>query len=758
MSEIIGSGVAVSQPKGTARVNPAWAGRIASLIHFGDGAMPYDVVDRRFYVHNGSTLRAARGGRGITAPAVGGANRADATGALAGITSEFTLILYIPEMPSTTDTYGAVPWGCAANNTWNQISSDGTGIYAMGNTSPTAFGEDIRGTKNRTLIFRNAGADKAIFLDRKKIAWVGGNALPAGGKTISLAGWGPLSLSFSGVIASVAVIKGSISDAEALAWVNNPWLGYADTESSILFAPFDGPAASGTITTDEVAQVFGQPRVFEGAAGSASVTVSGTHSGGTDTIQVQIETEAGSVVVPWQTLQSSVPDGAFSGTVTVPRGGWYKARTRRANDIGANDLQAQTWGVGYVVGMFGQSHLVGFATGGTATPNARAGGAAVWNGSVWQNLTTAGLGRNTFISSIVADADCPVCCIIHAVSGTSTGQWWQAGAKTAQWLDWASKVTEAGGKLSAHVYWQGEGNLGYDTKSSYMTILNQIIAQLRTDYGANLPITFAHLGRHTGGLSTDPDYSAIRNAHVALSKQTHCNGFPTYDQSLADGTHFNEAIPNAERMAQCVAAHYGDVAYSSGPIILSATRAGSNLVDVNLQHFGGTDFTPTTGITGFQVLDNGTPVTISSAVRQTANKIRLMLASTPTGTVTVRYGYGQTFDISGAPHDNSGLALPLITTDADLTAAGRKVLLNCIQRVGGAPAASITGLRYAFFDQSAPNALTAPAVSGISESTDASGVLEIDVIGTALEIGQTGYLVTDTAAGVGFCGPVQVSG
>lgn len=760
MSTLFEAGAATQQPTGTPRVNPAWAGRLVSLVHFADGATPYDVVDKRYYVHSGSSLRAAPGGRGLTAPAVGASNRADAAGALATTSGEFTLVVYMPEMPAATDTYGAIPWSIPADNTWNQISADGTGIYAMGNAAPTAFGEDIRGTKRRTLIFRNAGSDKAIFLDRKKISWVGGNTLAAGAKSISIGGLGAgVGYSFAGVIASVAVIRGAITDAEALAWVNNPWLGYASVDDSLAFLPSALPDATGTTTITEIAQVFGRPRVFEGAAGSATVALSGTQAGSVDDVQVQIEFAAGGVVVPWTTIDTAVADGgAWSGSLSVPRGGWYVAKARRAGDIGAVDTQAQQWGVGYVVGMFGQSHLVGFASGGTGTPDARAGGMAVWDGGAsWTNPTTAGAGRNTFVSSVVTDADCPVACIIHAVGGTSLGQWWQ-GAKTASWTDWESKVTEAGGELSAFVLWQGEGNLSYDTKSSYMTKANEIFTQLRTDYGANLPVTIGMLGRHTGGLSTDPDYSAIRDAHVALSKQTDCNGFPTYDQDLADGTHFNLSGPNAERMAQCVAAHYGDVAYSSGPIILSVTRVAPTQIDVNIQHFGGTDFTPTTGITGFSVLDSGSPITITGAVRQAANKIRLTLASTPTGVVTVRYGYGQAPNITGAPHDNSGLTLPLITTDADLTAAGRKVLLNCIQRVGGAAAASVTGLRWAFFDQSTPDALTAPVVTGTGESTDGSGVLEIDVIGTSLEIGATGYLVTDTADGVGFAGPVVVSG
>jgi Carbohydrate esterase, sialic acid-specific acetylesterase len=515
--------------------------------------------------------------------------------------------------------------------------------------------------------------------------------------------------------------------------------------------------AVGTLTLTEISASTTASRVFEGAAGSAQVTLSGSHTGPTDTIEYRIEAPGGAAVTTWATLQADVVEGAFSAAVTVPRGGWYVAHVRKASSQSTEAIHLNKWGVGIILGTFGQSQLQGFEGTGTATPDARA---VIHDGTAWQAMPSAGAGRNAFASALIALADCPVAVIAYAVGGTAIDYWWYLGAKSSSYNTWESRVTAAGGELSAFMLWQGEGDANIErSKAAYKADIDAVFAQLRTDYGSTLPVVIGQLGRYTGAGLPDTAFEAIRDAHVDASNDPNNFGFVTYDSTLTDNIHLDGATHAklGPRIARCVAKAYGFSAYSRGPLPANASRNGS-IIDVQISHDGGTDFTPSTGIAGFDVLDNGTPVTISSAVRLSADKVRLTLAATPTGTVTVRYGYGLNPNQAGLLKDNSALTLPLVTTDADLLAQGRKVLLDCIQRVGGAAASSITGLRWAFFDQSTPNALAAPAVTGTGESTDGAGVLEIDVIGTALNVGDTGYLVTDTAAGVGFCGPVVVSG
>lgn len=515
-------------------------------------------------------------------------------------------------------------------------------------------------------------------------------------------------------------------------------------------------AAVGTISVSEMTHW-----VYEGAAGSAQVTLSGSHTGPTDTIEYRIEETNGTPVTAWATLQASVAEGAFSGTVSVPRGGWYFARVRKAGAVDTEAVQTQRWGVGVILGGMGQSQIVYWDSLGPAIASV-SDRAVVHDGSSWAQMGTVGLGRAAFANALVALMDCPVATVTHGYGGSPIESWYDAttGKKT-YYNEWEAKATAAGGKLSAFLWWQCEGDVMlHRTKAAYMEDLIALFAQLRTTYGANLPIIFPHLGTGTEPSLDDDDFERIRDAQVDVSDNSpHNYGISTIGFARVDSIHFDSTSQQAisVRIAQCIAHAFGIAAYARNPRISGATRTGS-VIDVRIIHDGGTDITPPTGITGFSVLDNGTPATISSAVRLNANTVRLTLASTPTGPVTVRYGYGKLPDISSILRDNSGLSLSLMTTDADLFATGRKIVLNCIQRVGGAAATSVAGLRWAFFDQSAPNTLTAPAVTGTGESTDGSGVLEIDVIGTALNVGDTGYLVTDTAAGIGFAGPVVVSG
>ncbi len=57
--------------------------------------------------------------------------------------------------------------------------------------------------------------------------------------------------------------------------------------------------------------------------------------------------------------------------------------------------------------------------------------------------------------------------------------------------------------------------------------------------------------------------------------------------------------------------------------------------------------------------------------------------------------------------------------------------------------ASETALRWAWFDGADPSAWDAPSAQGSGESTDGSGVLTITLTGTALNVGDTGYLVVN---------------
>lgn len=543
--------------------------------------------------------------------------------------------------------------------------------------------------------------------------------------------------------------------------------GWREETSSLSRVTIHGWRQETAVAADTISiNDFGAP-FYEGASGSRAMTVSGSHTGATSNIQVQIEKLDGTPVVAWATLQSGVAEGAFSGSVSVPRGGLYKARVRKASNVTVNAVQSSGWGVGILLGAFGQSQLVNWQSGSAGSAVDRA---YIHDGTSWQTMPAQASGMAKFAETLIGLADCPVAVIASAVGGSALSLWWTtSGGKTSSYNDWEAKVTASGGKMSAFMLWQGEGDvLAGRTKAQYKADTDSLFAQLRTDYGAGLPVLINQLGRSTAldtdGV-TDAGMEAIRDAHVAASHDAGCWGIVTFDQPIVDVVHFSAAaqLVIAQRQARAVAHAYGQSGYGRSPSIRMAVRVGAT-VDVVLSHGGGTDFTPATGITGFTALDGATPIGISSAVWLNATTIRLTLASVPTGVCTIRYGYGKNPDISAPVLDNTGLALPLETTDDDVLAASRRISLDCKQRVGGAAAASVSGLNIAVFKEQRIDLLTTAEVKLSNKATDASGVLDESILGTSAAVGDYVTVVCSDADGThgadskGFVALVEVLG
>jgi len=85
---------------------------------------------------------------------------------------------------------------------------------------------------------------------------------------------------------------------------------------------------------------------------------------------------------------------------------------------------------------------------------------------------------------------------------------------------------------------------------------------------------------------------------------------------------------------------------------------------------------------------------------------------------------------------------------------------------GSTPAASLTGLKWAYWDVLTPDLMTtAPLVKGSAETTDGSGVLTVAITGTTKRVGEVGYLLVTNSDGTttqgaalrAFAAPVVVS-
>lgn len=230
------------QPADLVGVHPDWEGRVVSLLHFGAGA-PVDVADRRIYVPLGAakTEPAAPGIAGCRTGAGGvTSGYIEASGAMGGWSGNPTIVFFLPEIGTTQDANGGMLYAIPAASSYTQITSGGQLFFA--GYGPYALPEEIRGTRNKTLILRGAGADPAFFADMKKSTGIV-VTIPSGPKTVRLGAWSSNGWQFNGVYGSVAVIAGAITDDEAYQIVDNPWMLY-EADSAALH--FDLGAGGGT--------------------------------------------------------------------------------------------------------------------------------------------------------------------------------------------------------------------------------------------------------------------------------------------------------------------------------------------------------------------------------------------------------------------------------------------------------------------------------------------------------------------------------
>jgi hypothetical protein len=239
-----------------------------------------------------------------------------------------------------------------------------------------------------------------------------------------------------------------------------------------------------------------------------------------------------------------------------------------------------------------------------------------------------------------------------------------------------TKAQKAGG-VELIVMHQGEADTNaHRTEAQYEADFATLIGHYREDLYAAIPIFICQLGTIELGTNTrtEADVLAVRDAQHDLDNVVN-NIFmaaTAMDQPRLDAVHYTCQGLNAigERIAQTIKYYFGATTYYRGPAITSANFAGNrSTIDVQIFHRGGNDFTPPSGITGFSILSNGSPIGIIAAERLDAKQIRLTLASVvPEGaTVKLRHLRNSNPDTSFLVKDNSSLALPLENTTTDIT-------------------------------------------------------------------------------------------
>lgn len=530
-------------------------------------------------------------------------------------------------------------------------------------------------------------------------------------------------------------------------------------------------AASGTIT-------FTAPdssRVFQHAANVASVSASGTYTGTPTSIKAKLVYSGTANIVAgfgFATVVASPSGGVFAFTLTgIPRDlNWYQIVVEFTND-GATTATSAQFGVGELIGFCGQSNVayqfqLGTNAGLTPSTFLRQTGLSITGWAAPDKGSVI-----TFGNSMVTGLGCVVGLVNRAVAGTGLAYWISSGTG-AEYNASIAAFQALGGKLCAIVFQSGEADWAGGAHSSASTHQAALVSCLdsgfRTALGQPaLPVIVGTLGNYDGAGGAATTYDPVKQGQYAYGAQSANNYLIERVDLPTGGLHLTVqgGIDCFARYARAVLVAKGVQTQYRGPNYTRVTKFASTVYDVRLIQHAGTDITPATGITGFSVTDPGAgnaTIAVSTAARQSASIVRLTLASAPVGLPVVAHLLGYAPVLATITKDNSALALPVEYNSGVAAIVLATSVSVPLVSAANVPSASLTGLKWAYWDQATPDLFVAPIVKGVTESTDASGLLVLDITGSDLTAGSVGWVTvtnsdgttTQSPAHKAFSGPV----
>jgi hypothetical protein len=431
--------------------------------------------------------------------------------------------------------------------------------------------------------------------------------------------------------------------------------------------PTDYPASSIGIT--DLVSNF----VYQRTGTTADIAVAGTYAGTIDEVQCRVVSfSGGTEIVGWTTVDSSLSGNVWSGTMPgVPQSLTkyrLEARSRLAGVVQLTAAGTTGWYVGAQFGGIGSSTMelwaADYGTGESVT-----GTCLEFNAGLWQNYGLGnwhapfGCGTVAFLNAVSAELGCAVAMIPFGVSGSTLAQWGSGMGYSGYANFMNNGVIPCGSKLEGVVCVVGLNDApAIVSRATHLTALRLLRDTLRTALGQpTLPWFQLASQRYVSGTDAkflmlhqaENDFGADSNTYLAS-----CIGIP----QEADQLHatVQGMRDQGKRVALLVADVLGNDTFSRGPFISGISNVDSTHTDVTITHRGGSDFTPTSGITGFQLTDNawGSTITVSAAVRQNSTGIRLTHPAAG-ATRDVRYMAPAYPDDSGYVKDNTTLPLPL---------------------------------------------------------------------------------------------------
>ncbi|MCP4745913.1 MAG: hypothetical protein GY874_07185 [Desulfobacteraceae bacterium] len=421
---------------------------------------------------------------------------------------------------------------------------------------------------------------------------------------------------------------------------------------------------------------FEDGRIFQRHGKSADIVISGTYAGTPVAIEARVlHHSTKELVTDWTVIDNAPDAGVFMGILAnVPQGGWYQIAVRFNNQPDIRDISESRWAVGILAACIGQSNMrEWFYTGSGLKAHTLL---SLHRHNKWQPENLGGNGAIAFGNRLINKLSIPVGLLDYAVNGSGLHKkadwgkgYWTDQSKTGIYNKFIQGVSSAGGAIEYIIWMQGEADAARSilTQNQYRQALMTFISnQIRSDiingsHLKHLPILIVGMPKRPIG--KDPSHQAVRDAQRAASNQIADCFLAAHSLDLSNLGRQHLApeayIELGLRTAQAVLYLMNEANYYQGPKIAEACRVSDDKIDITLNHRGGTDFAPDTGISGFEILQEKKSLPIFSVQRHNCRTIRILLKEPAAGSLKVRYLYGAMPGTSRPVRDNSPLELPL---------------------------------------------------------------------------------------------------
>ena len=417
-------------------------------------------------------------------------------------------------------------------------------------------------------------------------------------------------------------------------------------------------------------------RIFQRNGRHADIVVSGNYTGEPGAIEARVVRDrTHDEIVTWTVIDAAPRNGIYVGVIpNVPQGGWYNIQVRSAKQRDVLTGGTHRWGVGILVACLGQSNMKEWFYTGTDLRSHSL--LREFDGHNWSTPGRQGNAAIAFGNRIIERLGIPVGLLDFSVNGSGlrkeadwgTG-YWKDTAQDSIYNHFVTGVTNVGGAVEFVVWIHGEADAarGTVTEEEYLRSLESfILQQVRVDIDngsgqAHLPFLVVAMVKRPGG--KDDPHQAIRNAQYrVIEKVPECYlAATTLDLENQGRQHLSAGayLKMGDRVAQTVLYVLGEEAYHRGPSIAQAKLIDDHTVDVKITHRGGTDFSPNSRITGWEVVVKDTPLSVADVYRQNSQTIRIILERPIAVGAKLRYLYGAMPDATRPVLDNSAMSLPL---------------------------------------------------------------------------------------------------